>query len=73
MKTVLFDVGYIVPEIDRTGEAAKSHEGKRCPEKGLGLEEMFREEESGEDEEILRPLTRAERSQQAEQGGLRSR
>ena len=62
MKAVLFDVRDVVPEIDRTRQAAEGHEGQKGAQEGLRLEEMLREKKGREDEEILRPLVRPQRA-----------
>ena len=60
VQPILLDVGDVVPQIDRAGQAAESHEGEERAQERLRLEEVLREKQRREDEQILRPLVRAE-------------
>jgi hypothetical protein len=59
MQPVLVDVGHVVEDVDGPGERAEDQErAQRRPDERA--EQVLREDEAGEDEEVLHPLPRAE-------------
>jgi hypothetical protein len=55
VQPVLLDVGHVVEDVDRAGEDAEDREGAdgRPDQRG---EQALREDQAGEDEEVLDPL-----------------
>src|SRR5687767_6950438 len=59
MTTIVFGVVEIVADVSRARERAEGSEGDERRSELCGIEEMLREDERGEDQEILHPLRRA--------------
>jgi hypothetical protein len=60
MTPILFPVEHIVDEVDRCGERAEDEEGGDGRDNSVRIAEPFGEHERREDEQVLRPLIRAQ-------------
>jgi hypothetical protein len=68
VKAVALDVGDVVPEVHRPRQATEADERKRGAHERPRLEEVLREKERGEDEEVLRPLVRPQGADERHHG-----
>src|SRR6266851_485061 len=70
---ILLAVEPIIEEIHAAGEQAEGDHRERRPERGVSSKDALREEQGGEDDQILRPLPRAKRGEQGQptRGGRR--
>jgi hypothetical protein len=64
MPAILLAVEHIVNQIDGAGQGAEDDKGGRRTKDGVAIGEALGEDESREDEEVLRPLAWAEREKE---------
>jgi hypothetical protein len=67
MTPVLFAIGDVVHEVDGARQRAEEDEHDRRAQHGVGIVEPLRKHQGRKDEEVLRPLTRAQRYQETEE------
>ena len=73
MASIGLAIGDIVDQVDDAGQRAKHPEPCRRVEDRVRIEEALPEEQAAEDDEILRPLPRTERSNEVPGNGPRNR
>ena len=73
MASIGLAIGDIVDQVDDPGQRAKHPEPCRRVEDRVRIEEALPEEQAAEDDEILRPLPRTERSNEVPDNGPRDR
>jgi hypothetical protein len=60
METVFLDVRKVVDKIDTSGQETEHDESDKCAQQVGEVEKIERENQAGEDQQVLRPLLRPE-------------
>jgi hypothetical protein len=73
VQAIALDVGHVVEQVDRPGQAAEQREGQQGAQEGALLEKVLGQAEGPQQQEVLGPLVRAERNEEGERQGRRGR